>query len=375
MTRLRAFALLLLAGASGIGIVSAGETGPVIGETENTYTLSSENTRVSGVAFDDVSPEAPRLFVLDRSRKVFCYKLDQKPEEGIDELELVEARELPKREDGSDVTGPRGLAFAVEGGRGVLYFLNWVAPDQKAVSELWRVSLSDGRSRSVDLSLHPFRIGDRETLGVAHHRGRLFVCFDASGYADHDLRVHRGIIQLKWSQSYDQRLEFTRHMPDSGHEPSRALACMQLDGAQYIWGAVGDNYIYCADARTGRGLFHFARPTSRESTDSSWGLAYGAGSLWVAENVEGAARIHRVNATKNLDRSREGPRSLRRLVMTIEAAPEKEVENAGRVYHNYSRPYSYDQLHNQGVWPDTETLTDTAAAPNASLRSLTSTLR
>ena len=44
---------------------------PHMGQSERVYQLAPENGPIRGMAFDDTSPKAPRLFVLDRSGKVF----------------------------------------------------------------------------------------------------------------------------------------------------------------------------------------------------------------------------------------------------------------------------------------------------------------
>jgi hypothetical protein len=69
---------------------------PLIGQSEHVYTLASENTEIRGLAFDDISPEAPRLFVLDRSGWIFAYKLNQNPKEHLDKLTLVDRYALPR---------------------------------------------------------------------------------------------------------------------------------------------------------------------------------------------------------------------------------------------------------------------------------------
>lgn len=344
---------------------AAASTPSLIGESEKVYTLESENTSIRGVAFDEVSPEAQRLFVLDESGKVFIYRFEQDPVKGVDELKLFDCRDLPTGADGSPLAGPRGLAFTLEDSRPVLYFLNWSSG--AAVSQLWRWRLDDNTASVNDLSLYPFRIGDREVFDLAYDNGKIRVCFDASGYGDDNLRVMRGIIQLEWNRAYDGKLEFVKHLPDSGESPSHGIAATKLDGVQYLWATKEDEYIYAAEARTGRGLFYFERPRSTEGRGACRGLCFGRDALWVPENVEGPGRLHRVNVTRNLDARQEGPRIYRRLVMTIDTEPEKDSEDPGEVYHYYSRPYAYDQLGNQGVWPDTERVIDVTGAPNAKI--------
>jgi len=357
-----------------VASAAAGQEEPLIGESEKVYTLSDENTEIRGLAFDEISAEAPRLFVLDGSGKIFAYRPRLDPKKGVDELELLRVHSLPSGE--STPRSPRGLAFTMESGGGVFYFLNWESSKNETKSQLWRLCPRDGSYTITDLSRYPFRIGDREVLGLALDGGDFLVCFDGSGYGERNLRVQRGIIRLRWNRARDGDLEFVRHMPDSGEFPSYGLACMEFEGARYLWATAGRDFIYCAQGSTGRGLFHFDRPRSAGGggsggADSCRGLAFGMEALWVPEGVAGPDRIHRVNVTRNPDAESRGPRILRHLIMTIRTEPETRSGSAGKVFHYYSRPYSRDQLHNQGIWPGTEKVVDVSGAPNATIRHLT----
>lgn len=344
---------------------------PLVGESEHVYNLAAENTEVRGLAFDEVSADAPRLFVLDAAGKIFIYKPRLDAKSGIDELELLGVAGLPMKEDGRPIESPRGLAFAQEGGKDVVYFLNWANSGRLKVSELWRYRLADRTYSSINLSLYPFKIGEREVLDIAYDSGKILVSFDASGYKDQNLRVRRGIIRLEWNQAYAGRLDFIKHLPDSGQSPSYGLAFMTMDGTRYLWGTVGRDFLYCAEAETGRGLFHFAFPRSAAENEKSSGLAFGLETLWVPEGVSGPDRVHRVNVTKNLDAAYEGPHIVRHLIMTVSTEPEGTPPDPGKVYHYYSRPYAYNQLGNQGIWPETEKFADVSQASNAQLKTMT----
>ncbi|MFC1783500.1 hypothetical protein ACFL02_07930, partial [Planctomycetota bacterium] len=222
----------------------------LIGEIEKIYALASNNTEIRGLAFDDISAQAPRLFVLDHSGRIFAYQLHQNPEEGIDVLKLIQIFELPTERDGSRLASPRGLTFTLENGQSIFYFLNWDDSKGDIKSQLWRCNFNKNTSEFTDLSLYPFKIGAREVLDLAYDKGKILVCFDATGYTDHNYRVKRGVIQLQWNQAYDGKLEFIKHMPDSGVSPSRGVASMELEGARYLWATAGDQYIYAADAQT-----------------------------------------------------------------------------------------------------------------------------
>lgn len=372
MKTLRLFISLLFITAVGFALSSTPKKAPLIGESENVYTLADENQDIRGLAFDDVSGDTPRLFVLDRCGKIFVYRWHQDLQRGKDELEYLEVYELPKDVDDVPIANPRGLAFTLDERENIFYFLNWDDSEKEVKSQLWRYNVSDGTASTVSLSLYTFRVGDRELLDIAYENGNIFVSFDATGYKDRNLRVQRGIIRLAWNQAYDRKLEFIRHIPDSGYLPSRGLASMDFEGARYLWGTVGCDYIYCADAQTGRGLFHFDRARSAEEDHPYWGLAFGKEALWVSESVSGADRVHRVNVTKNLDAFYEGSHIFRHLIMTIKTEPERDTSsNPGKVYHYYSRPYTYDQLHNQGVWPKTEKISDVSGSANATIKNFT----
>ncbi len=350
-----------------ISLSAAAARSPLMGESEKAYVLAPENTEVRGLAFDDFSPLAPRLFVLDKTGKVFIYSVPAGPAAG--ELKLLGTLDLPKRPDGSAIPGPRGLAYTRYDNKDLFYILSWIKPGGEAESELWRFGPAVEKPAPVDLSLYPFKIGDREVLSLSYDNGRLVVSFDGSGYKDQNLRVRRGLIRLAWTHAGE--LEFDKHMPDAGTQPSYGLAFMTLEGAHYLWSTIGRDYLYCAEAETGRGIFHFAWPAAKGDHLPVSGLAFGAGSLWVPEGVQGADLVHRVNVTKNVDAVVEGPRILRHLQMSISSTPEGPAANAGKVYHNYSRPYAYNQLGNQGVWPETEKVVDTSQAPNALVKTIT----
>ena len=344
---------------------------PLIGESEKVYTLAGDNKEIRGLAFDDMSPQAPRLFVLDQTGKIFAYGLHQNPGKAIDELKLLDQYTLPKDTDKTSLANPRGLAFSWEKGQEIFYFLNWDNSSKEVKSQLWRCNFQDRDYTHVNLTRYMYRIGRREVVDLAHDDGNVFICFDASGYKDNHLRVQRGILQLNWNPTRKEKFEFIKHLPDAGEYSSHGVACMKFEGARYLWATAGNEYIYSAEARTGRGLFHFDRPRSTDSNQHRRGLTFGHEAIWVPEGVSGADRVHRVNVTQNLDGQYEGPRILRHLTMTIRSEPEKKTANPGTVYHYYSRPYAYEQLHNQGTWPGTEKIVDVSGAPNAAIKKFT----
>ncbi|MBN1816204.1 MAG: hypothetical protein JW828_02515 [Sedimentisphaerales bacterium] len=348
---------------------SVADTRTLIGQSEKVYTLAPGNTQIKGLAFDDLSPHAPRLFVLDHTAGIFIYKLDGDADSPKKELQLSGNIALPNGDNKSHISDPRGLAYDFESGRDIFYFLDWDAA--QARSQLWRADFEINALIHIDLTQSPCRIGQRQVYDLAYDNGILFVCFDASGYKENTLRVARGILKLRWNPADADKLEFLKHMPDSGEFPSHGLALMQFEGARYLWATAGNDHIYSAQAQTGRGLFYFNRPTSTDNSRPCLGLAFGDNALWVPEGLNGPDRVHRVNVTQNLDAFYQGPRILRHLVMTIRTEPEAQCDVPGKVYHYYSRPYAYEQLHNQGIWPETERIADTSNAPNAAIKPFT----
>lgn len=368
--RLPRVVCLLLAVGLASQVRGAESTAPRIGDCERVYPLAADNPEVCGLAWAETGLDAPCLFVLDRAGKLFVYRPGRDAAGDIERLECVQTDDLAAAVS-SELASPRGLAYAVEQGRGVLYFLDWDAAGGDVRSRLWRYDPDAATAAWVDLSWYHFRIGDREVFDVAHEDGQLLVSFDARGYADPSLRVQRGILRIAWQDGFGQPHAQVRHLPDAGTDAAYGLTAMQLDGARYLWATVGHDHLYCADAQTGRGLFFFRRPPTHEGGNSCGGLAFGQGALWVAENTPGPDRLYCVNVIQNPDAWFEGPRVLRRLVMTIDSEPLQDTDAGGAVFHTYSRPYGNGPMPNQGVWPETETIVDTSAASQASIRQLT----
>jgi len=131
---------------------SADKNSPLIGECEKVYTLADKNRKIRGLAFDDISPDAPRLGVLDSSGKIFVYKVPEAPDENIDKLKLLETYELPREADNSPLANPRGLAYAWDGDQSFFYFLNWDNSKKEIKSQLWRCNLKANVHTSVNLT-------------------------------------------------------------------------------------------------------------------------------------------------------------------------------------------------------------------------------
>ncbi|MBN2451215.1 MAG: transglutaminase domain-containing protein [Lentisphaeria bacterium] len=367
-TSLRLLLLGSLTTASRIGHCLPIPAAALPGESIQVCRLAPDNAQIRGLALDEMTPGGPRLLVLDKSGKVFVYGLaNATATAAVTTLKLEEVLDLAGISGSPRFENPRGLALAAEDGRRTIYCLDWA----KHTPMLWRFDTENRGAASLDLSLFPFRLGSREVLDLARVGERILVCYDASGYGARDLRVQRGILELTSRGPFGGTPERVRHLPDSGREPSRGIASMEMDGNPYLWATVGNDAVYCAEGETGRGIFHFDCPRSAAKAGGWWGLAYGAASLWVPEDTPDGPRVHRVNVTRNLDVPIEGPRVLRHLTMTIQTEPEGPQEDPGKVSHHYSRPYGYEQLGCQGIWVETEQTVDVSAAPNARIHVLT----
>ncbi len=339
-----------------------------IGAVENTYRLAAENTSVKGIAFDEKAKNSSRLFILDESGAIFVYRVHGNAEKKTGGAELLEVLSIPKGAVKKPPAHPRGLAVTKEKDARIFYLLN----QEGSIPQLWRCDFASGTFTVIDLSLYQYRIGDREVFDLAASGDMIYICFDVSGYTNANLRVTRGIASYRWNAA-GKKLTFVKHMPDGGEKPSYGAACMNLEGAAYLWATSGMDHIYCADAQTGRGLFYFPRPGKATDESACHGLCFGAGSVWVPENAPGPDRVYRVNVTKNPDACIQGPRMLRHLVMTISTEPEDAMKGkkAGKVYHYYSRPYAHTQLQNQGAWPETEKVVDLSNVPQAKVKHFT----
>ena len=93
-----------------ISLPAAGKNKPIIGDSVGSYNLAPENQDVIGMTFDEISKEAPRLFVLDKSGKIFVYGLDKEDSEGFKGFSLKETIDLPAGEDGQ----PRRVSLRVK---------------------------------------------------------------------------------------------------------------------------------------------------------------------------------------------------------------------------------------------------------------------
>lgn len=351
-------------------VMSGSPQEPVIGDSLATYKIAP-SIDVRGITFLPKSVGRQQLGVLTGSGRVLVYGRETK---GADELVSLREFKLPQAKGKARAKKLHGLA---SDGGARFYSLQG--------SRLWAFDTAADRASFVDLAGKDYGV-EGVPLGVACQGDRLFVSYAARSRD----RARRGVLVLEWPKAPGAKPVVVKHMPDSGKAPSPRLAFMSLDGAAYLWGSVGDDRVYVADAPTGRGLFHFPVPRNgiieRDPPEEEWfdnvalagkspdkespkrrltGLAYAAKDLWVAVTAaDGSTVIHRVNVARNPFAVAVGPKQLRHLRMAIKTKPNAKSEHMGEVSHNYSRPYSAKQLPNQGIWPQTEKVRDTSADAN-----------
>lgn len=184
------------AGALAALALAAAPAAARTGDSLAVLALDPEHGDVRGLAWGDDG----LLYGLDhpgtdRAARVFVYARRLGPER----LERLERRTAP-----ADFTAPavlpieaRGLAFAREHGRRVLYFAAWRTGDATGFARLWRWDLDLDRTSHVDLRQAAFDLGAGEVTGVAYADGHVDVAFDAGAYADPTLRVRRGVLRLR----------------------------------------------------------------------------------------------------------------------------------------------------------------------------------
>ena len=340
------------------------------------------NPRLEGIAFDDNSE---KLFVLndvdndadgdgliEKGEEIQIYSYDQ----AAATLSLDSSFTVPIASDTRQVlTNARGLTFAEEQGRRILYTLSSRHGATKDAdgkvnfySHLWRIDLTNPKQvevETVDLIQDVFDLRGAEVFDVAcDSRGRIFISFDAvKGAANLGEQRARGVLRFRAQDGayLDQKI-----LPSSGKTPDHhalGLAAMEMDGHVYLLGTIEeltnntDQEIYAAEAETGRGLFKFPAPPITGDKNTERRLAYGAGVLWVGQQREGLDQVQRVVIKDNLYKPRIGYKRPRRIQVTITSRVVcPEGENRGEIIHNFGHPLSNAILPSQGGYPEGHTL-------------------
>jgi hypothetical protein len=355
----------------------------IIGEVERVYELSPEIGNIVGMAFqDDERGEYLHIFE-GTSRKIHTLKVDGS------NRDLVYQNSTTL--EGTEITNPRGLAYAKEVSGDVFYFLDYVVYLQNGVYKkkglLYRYDLTGKDLTFVDLSNTAFNLEGSPVFALTKQGGNVFLSFDPSSLESYTERIRRGLAVLRvddgeyvtvvinsksikrpraWQEALEGDPVITKQMPGPGKEisgggveTSLSLAAMTIDGTDYLWGTVGNDYIYIMDSQTGRGLFYFNRPGSKAFPFDGL-MTYGARNLWVAEKASpGIFIIHRINVLDNPQIPYTGPKTFREMRMQLTSTVNADFSAPrGSVYHTFCHPYASDATGNQGVVPNSIRVND-----------------
>ncbi len=341
------------------------------------FTLAPANTLAYGLAHDDKATPH-RLYVSDyNDHKVYVYGV------GAKALALRAGESFSTSALHKDFVAPRGLALAREGGRRLLFAVTSSDTDKDGLfhSRLWRVDLDKGTVDYLDLVQNVMGLSGAEAFGLAHRGGRLLVSYDTSklkGVA----QVRRGILRLRVSEGAAPDNWWTRakngdkaaveaHLPHSGRKvtsgyypraPSFGLAAGAVEGAEILWGTSYHKYLYAADGKTGRGLFHWWSPGAR----AIYGLAFGDRHLWAVDRISGADRVYKIRTDGAWTAPLSGTRHVRHLLMEIASSANVAQNNAG-VRHNFASVHTSKMRPSQGDDPSGATVITKGAAAKAQL--------
>jgi len=376
-----------------------------IGQIKDLHELHPAIDNIVGIAFQD-DKKGQFMYIFEGiSGKLHRLKVDKKTGNPVymDHI-LIEGMELEN---------PRGLAYAREVSGDVFYFLDYVMfQDNQRFGQkgiLYRFDVDNDDITHVDLNTDDYEIETNEVFGVTKQGGNLYVSFDPSGYSSLTMRVRRGLLNIsvndnksviiekngqtikrpyEWEEACAGRPVIKGHIPGPGKEikpanthpyasfsdlrvePSRALADMTIDGTEYLWGTVGNDYIYLIDSHSGRGLFFFDRPKGSAHTFYDM-IAYGAGDLWVADKIDDTYFVYRVNVLDNPNLPYEGPKRYRELKLQITSNVADNVDTPeGYVYHTFCHPYDSDVTGNQGIIPNSIRVNDLTGIPDCKIEQL-----
>jgi len=365
----------------------------VIGQVESMQALQPSVDNIVGISFQDDN-RGRYLYVFEGiSGKIYKYAVGKKS----GNLAYLSSISV----EGATLENPRGLEYAREAPGDVFYFMDYVMfQDNQSFSQrgiLYRYDVKNKDLTCVDLSSDDYEIGTNEVYGVTKQEESLYISFDPSGYDNHTMRVRRGLLNIsvkdgksvtikksgetikrpyEWEEALSGRPVINGHLPGPGKEiknpdshpyasfpdlrvePSRALTDMTIDGAEYLWGTVGNDYIYLIDSHSGRGLFFFDRPGGSVPAFYDM-ITFGAGDLWVADKIDDTYFVYRVNVLDNPNLPYGGPKRFRELQMRITSKVADNVDTpSGNVYHTFCHPYDSDVTGNQGLIPNSVRVKD-----------------
>jgi hypothetical protein len=346
-----------------------------IGQSEKAFLLDHKTASLSGLAYGE-NESGNCLFMLDRTnRQILVYSITQDTEK------LVYLKTIPLKR--AKLTDPRGLVYSREKNADVFYFLDYGKIRNATISRLYRYDTGGNDLTYVDLTDGAYELGVMEVFGLARQNDNLFLSFNPGGYSDQVARMRRGIISFSvsdnddlwttlkkrnngrpsaWEKALAGQPVISKHLPGPGKaagndnvEASLALAAMNIDGHEYMWGTIGSSHIYLIDSKTGRGVFFFDMPGSKEGNRVYHsGVAFGAGHLWAAEPGAEEPVVHRINVLENLDVPFAGPKRFREIRMRLTSVIKDKVSTPrGLVFHTFLHPFPEGVLGRQGVIPNT----------------------
>lgn len=372
------------------------------GQVERLYELDQRMQNVPGMAFQEDSSGRFLHFFEGVTGIIHTYEVDSAASD------LVFSGTISIQ--ASPLVNPRGFTYAREVSGDVFYFLDYEdgqAGQKKGL--LYRYDVDNKDLTFLDLRQ---QLGDKEVFGVTKQGDNLYVSYDPGSYDTHSLRVRRGLLSisvadspsvtadsngqtvkrpLDWHNAVSGKPVVNGYMPGPGPweetadisesdqlailngyttetgektssivHYSRALTAMTIENTNYLWGTVGNEYLYLLDSKSGRGIFFFDRPGSTAS--NIWDtVAYGGGNLWVAEQVSDKLLVYRLNVLDSMLVQPEeklirlpilpdlGTKRLREMIMEITSEAVSDVPS-GNVYHTFCHPYSDSAIIlNQGV--------------------------
>jgi len=316
-----------------------------VGRSLGHHTLSKGNDNIVGLAYDD---QDDRLYVLDSDRTIYTYLYNPSTEALTPSFPVT----LPSSLSGSEPV--RGLGFAREGGARVLYYarLDGSTPVR---THLCRATFPafGGSATTTCMSLEGaiFGLTNKEAWGIAVHDDSIYISYPPTS-------VSNGVLVLRGKYGFGtwaacrtnpySWCDVQHRAASQSNRESRGLAIMPVDGETYLWGTVGTNGVYVADAPSGRALFRFEHPRSEEpwvAESNQLGLAFGANVLWVSERKSGRDRVHRVNVLSEYEVRETTPWRVRDWVFRLKSRHGSGP--TGTIRHNFARPFPVSVLPNQ----------------------------
>jgi len=354
-----------------------------VGQVERTYEFSSVIGSVTGITSRE-DERGKFLFVFDGSARVI-HRF------GVDENTGNLDYQVALPVTGGEIAGPKGLAYASEHSADIFYFLDFVTYQENGIYKkrglIFRFDQTNGDLTYVDVSSLNIDLSRTPIHSLARQGGLLYLSYDPGNLSTHTDRVRNGIAAFcvddgvkvmaagssgpvyrprAWQDALEGHPRAVSHLPgpgkdkpEGGVEVSLSLTPMSVEGTDYLWGTVGNDYIYIMDGHSARAIFYFDRPGSKEYSFNNM-MTYLNGDLWVVEKVTANSfSLHRINVLGNLQEPYKGDKHFREMRMEITSRVNTSSGTPrGYVYHTFCHPYSSDITGNQGVVPNSVRVND-----------------